>query len=73
MTSIQKLEARIESLETQMMFQDDLIEQLNQALITQQADLAKLVRLAERLGNQLEELKQPHIAAMADETPPPHY
>lgn len=64
---------RVEVLETKITFQDELIEQLNQSLIDQQADIRKLTRLVERLNAQLDDIQQPNIANANEEAPPPHY
>jgi SlyX protein len=67
------LEQRIENLESRLMFQDDLIEQLNQSLIEQHLDIRKLTLMVERMSHQLEDIQQPLIADASEETPPPHY
>ena len=73
MNNTQELNDRIEDLETKSMFQDELIEQLNQSIITQQSDIRKLTLLVERLNFQLNDIQQPNIADASQETPPPHY
>lgn len=73
MTDLTELENRIDTLETKIMFQDEVIEQLNQSLVLQHLDFKKLTHLVERLNAQLEDIQQPNIAAASDETPPPHY
>jgi len=73
MNMSEELNERIENLETKIMFQDDLIEQLDQSLINQQNDIKKLTLLVERLNSQLEDIQQPNIADASQETPPPHY
>jgi SlyX protein len=69
----QTLEERIEKLETQIAFQDDTIEQLNQSLIRQQEDINRLIKIIERMRAQLESLQPETVIDQALETPPPHY
>lgn len=69
----EQLVQRIETLETKVTFQDELIEQLNQSLIDQHNDIRKLTMLIERLSTQLEDIQQPNIADISQEVPPPHY
>ena len=66
------LEQRVEELETKAMFQDDLIEQLNTALINQQNDLSKLMRLVENMASQIDRLNEPNSNNPPIEIPP-HY
>jgi len=73
MHETKELTNRLESLETKTMFQDDLIEQLNQSLINQQSDIQKLTLLVARLNAQLDDIQQPNIANTSQEAPPPHY
>lgn len=73
MTNSKELDKRVEELETKITFQDDLIEQLNQSIITQQQDIRRLTLLIERLNSQIEDIRQPDIADASQETPPPHY
>lgn len=67
------LSLRVEELETKIMFQDDLIEKLNQSLIEQQNDIRKLTQIIERMANQLEDISEPNVIDANLETPPPHY
>ena len=66
------LEARVTDLESQMAFQDDTIQALNDVLATQQ-------RVVERLQLQMEALlkRQEEMAGQfetfEEEAPPPHY
>jgi len=69
----QTLEERIEKLETQIAFQDDTIEQLNQSLIRQQEDINRLIKIIERMRAQLESLQPETVIDQALEIPPPHY
>lgn len=70
---IAQLEARVEALESQLAFQDDVIEQLNQEItslnLQQQTMVKQIVLLAEKFKSQ----KGSIIASESEETPPPHY
>ncbi|MDR9468200.1 SlyX family protein [Marinospirillum sp.] len=69
-------EKRLIALETQLAFQDDLLEQLNQQLILQNRDIHSLQEQVRVLGQRLATLKENHQDEkqpdMADERPP-HY
>lgn len=67
------LEQRLAELETKLAFQEQLLEDLNQALIQQQFDLDKTQRQLRHLAGKLKDLQPSNIASQAEETPPPHY
>ena len=73
MNNPEEINDRIENLETKIMFQDELIEQLNQSLINQQSDIRKITLMVERLNSQVVDMQQPNIADASQESPPPHY
>ena len=73
MTTEQDLIARLEELETKLMFQEDTIEQLNNSIIDQQKDIKRLTHIVEQLTTQVEDMKQPNVIDANLETPPPHY
>jgi SlyX protein len=73
MNNPEEINDRIENLETKIMFQDELIEQLNQSLINQQSDIRKIALMVERLNSQVVDMQQPNIADASQESPPPHY
>ena len=73
MTTQQDLIARLEDLETKIMFQEDIIDQLNNSIIDQQNDIKRLTHIIERLTTQVEDMKQPNVIDANLETPPPHY
>lgn len=70
---IAQLEQRITDLESQLAFQEDTIEQLNQEItslnIQQQTMVKQIALLAEKFKAQ----KGSIVASEAEETPPPHY
>jgi len=63
---------RIEELETKVTFQDHLIEELNQALIQQQNDINKLMRVVENVTSQVERMNEGNVNSGQNEIPP-HY
>jgi len=63
---------RIEELETKITFQDHLIEELNQALVQQQNDINKLMRVVENVTSQVERMNDSNPNARQVELPP-HY
>lgn len=73
MTTTQKLIQRIDELETKLMFQDDVIDQLNECIIKQQKDIKALTQLIEKTNAQLQDIRQPDLIEAHLETPPPHY
>jgi SlyX protein len=66
------LAARIEKLETTIAFQDQTIEELNQALALHFKEIEALKREVHNLGSQLREVEA-HPALAQAEPPPPHY
>lgn len=73
MSSNDEIINRVQELETKVMFQDDLIEKLNNSIIEQQKDIRRLTQLLERMAVQLEDIQQPNVLDANLETPPPHY
>ena len=65
------MEQRLENLETQVAFQEDLIQKLDDALISQQQQLLDLQRQMELLLNQIKMMEK--AGPEAPEAPPPHY
>lgn len=64
---------RLEQLETRLAFQDDTIDQLNQEITAQGAEIARLKTQLSLLVKKFKELQPSQIASQAEETPPPHY
>lgn len=67
------LTARIEQLETTVAFQDQAIEELNQALALHFKEIEALKRELHMLGSQLREVEAHPALAPQTEPPPPHY
>lgn len=68
-----ELQSLLERLETRLAFQEDTIEQLNQALIQQQRQLDTLHEKMRAVQTKLKEVQGSPVASQAEETPPPHY
>ena len=70
---LEKLAKRIDELESQTAFQDELVESLNQVVAKQELDLIELKRQFGLMSERLKEIGDagPSVA-MQDETPP-HY
>ncbi|MBP0579384.1 SlyX family protein [Labrys sp. LIt4] len=73
MTEIETLNARIDALETRVAFQDETIEDLNQAIIAQWKQIEALNRLLAQLQDRVEIGEQRADLAGLPEPPPPHY
>ncbi|WP_373820288.1 SlyX family protein [Glaesserella sp.] len=71
--NFEKIMAYLTELETKVSFQDQVIEELNQALIQQQFALDKLQNQVRQLAEKLKGAQMSQIASQAEETPPPHY
>ncbi len=71
--NFEKIMAYLTELETKVSFQDQVIEELNQALIQQQFALDKLQNQVRQLAEKLKGAQISQIASQAEETPPPHY
>lgn len=68
------LEARIESLEAKVSFQDETIEILNDELKAHQQQMAKMRRQMELLGEKVKEVQtSSSFMGQEQEPPPPHY
>lgn len=70
---MQNFEDRIAELEMKLTFQDNLLEELNQALVEQQFVIDKMQIQLRYLANKLKDMQLSNVASRAEETPPPHY
>lgn len=73
MSQSQQINQYLELLETKIAFQELTIEELNQMIITLQADVSKLREQLLLLSQKLQATQTSNIAALSEETPPPHY
>lgn len=60
-------------LETQLAFQENTIEQLNQTVYHLQQEVLKLKEQLNLVSKKLGSLPHYHLASESEETPPPHY
>lgn len=63
----------IEELQMKVAFQENTIEELNQAIIAQQKQIDNLMFKMNHVTNKLKEISTSNLADPQDETPPPHY
>lgn len=71
---LKELEERISNLEMKLSFQDDTIDQLNNAIIEQQKIIEDQKVQLTFLINRIKTMQAgSNIATEAEETPPPHY
>ena len=69
----QMLENRIEELEMKIAFQEQLLDELNHALVQQQFDIDKMQVQLRYMANKLKDFQPSNIESQSEETPPPHY
>jgi len=67
------LDARIIELETKLSFQEDLIQELNSHVITQQSQIDKLETLCTLLKDQYKEIVSSLPDSASGDEVPPHY
>lgn len=70
---MEKFEKRMAELEMKLTFQDNLLEELNQALVEQQFVIDKMQVQLRYLAAKLKDVQPSSVASRAEETPPPHY
>ncbi|PFG55122.1 SlyX protein [Vibrio sp. ES.051] len=70
---IQQLEARINDLECQAAFQEQTIEDLNEALSQQQLLIAKMQDQMKYMVGKVKNMDSSDMADPTTEPPPPHY
>ena len=73
MQNQQILEDRIAELEMKIAFQEQLLDELNQALVQQQFNMDKIQLQLRYLARKLKDMQPSNIASQTEETPPPHY
>ncbi|MCP3429613.1 SlyX family protein [Opacimonas viscosa] len=71
--TIETLENQVVDLETKVAFQDDTIEQLNEALSNQQLTMDQLSFKVDHMMDKMKSIEPSNIAKPEEETPPPHY
>lgn len=68
-----KLEKRIEELESKLAFQEDTIEKLSQEMAAQQQTMYEIEVKIRYLAEKQKSEKGSQIADISEEVPPPHY
>ncbi len=72
-TALQHLVARIDSLEMRIAYQDDVIEQLNKAIVEQWSKYDQVLGRMQRLEHRARDAQDNAGQSPYDEPPPPHY
>ncbi len=72
-STIEALQQRIEDLEYKAAFQEQTIEDLNQALSQQQLLITKMQHQMKYVVSKVKNIDSPNMATAEEETPPPHY
>jgi len=67
------VQARLAELETQLAFQDDLLQSLNRVVIHQEEQLEQLALDVRSLREQVSALSAEPGRPNSEEPPPPHY
>lgn len=68
-----ELEQRINEVETRLAFQETMLQELNEALTSQQQQLSQMQAVLEKLRDRIVELASNMQPDAAVEPPPPHY
>lgn len=72
-TTIESLGKRIDELESQLAFQDELIESLNTTVANQDREILELKHQFRRLSERLKEIGETAPGAAPQDEMPPHY
>lgn len=67
------MEERLAELEIRVSFQDKALQELNEVVVHQQAQLDRVVRELLALRSRVYAATASNVATEAEETPPPHY
>jgi SlyX protein len=65
--------ARLDTLETRIVHQDEVIEDLNKTVIAQWKEIDRLTRQVAMLTDQYANMAQAMSAEPGDDSPPPHW
>lgn len=71
--NIQELQQRLEDLEIKAAFQEQTIDDLNEALSQQQLLITKMQDQMKYVVGKVKNMDTSNMADAAEETPPPHY
>jgi len=67
------MQDQMTNLEIKLAYQEDLIQELNEVVITLQKDNIRLNNEFTKLRELVTQSLAPNIASSDEETPPPHY
>ncbi|MCZ4296346.1 MULTISPECIES: SlyX family protein [Vibrio] len=70
---VEQLESRVNDLECQLAFQEQTIEELNDALSQQQLLITKMQDQMKYVVGKVKNIDSSNLADPSQETPPPHY
>ena len=70
---IEQLESRVNDLECQLAFQEQTIEELNDALSQQQLLITKMQDQMKYVVGKVKNMDSSNLADQSQEAPPPHY
>ncbi|MCG9632167.1 MULTISPECIES: SlyX family protein [Vibrio] len=70
---VEQLESRVNDLECQLAFQEQTIEELNEALSQQQMLITKMQDQMKYVVGKVKNIDGSNLADASEETPPPHY
>ncbi|MGF1713411.1 SlyX family protein [Photobacterium chitinilyticum] len=73
MTDTKKLQAQIDELEMKQAFQEQTIDELNQALTKQQFLIDEMQVQLKFMVGKVKGMQTSNMADESEETPPPHY
>ena len=73
MSDAQSVNTRLEALEVRVAYQDQIIEDLNQAIIDQWKKIDALRRQLNEVLDRVQEVEDSSAGPRAPEPPPPHY
>ncbi|WP_061019162.1 SlyX family protein [Vibrio splendidus] len=70
---VEQLESRVNDLECQLAFQEQTIEELNEALSQQQMLITRMQDQMKFVVGKVKNMDGSNLADPSEETPPPHY
>ncbi|MCF7504629.1 MULTISPECIES: SlyX family protein [Vibrio] len=70
---VEQLESRVNDLECQVAFQEQTIEELNEALSQQQMLITRMQDQMKFVVGKVKNMDGSNLADASEETPPPHY
>ncbi|CEO37951.1 SlyX protein [Photobacterium kishitanii] len=73
MNEIQQLQSRLDELEMKLAFQEQTIDELNEALTKQQFMIDRMEVQLKFMVGKVKGMQTSNMASESEETPPPHY